>query len=118
MGDSGVARLWSVMNPWRVILNNISYLNHGHTIVPNMYPAKSGDGWAGVPYNPDARDWTGKTRSLLAKLTMQDRIIPCQHDFILRLRLDMQMGYIFRLMDQAASNMMLTSLARENVCLK
>lgn len=72
-------------------------------------------GTAGVPCNPDARDWTGKTRSLLGGLTMQDQIIPCKHDFILRLRLDMQMSYIFRLMDETASNMMLTSLARGNV---
>jgi hypothetical protein len=44
---------------------------------------------------------------------MQDQIIPCKHDFILKLRLDMQMSYIFRLVDETASNMMLSSLARE-----
>ena len=52
-----------------------------------------------------------ETRSLLGELTMQDRIIPCKHDFILRLGLDIWMSCISRLTDGTASN--LISLARE-----
>lgn len=70
----------------------------------------SRSGWGrGVPCNPDARDWPGNM--ILAELAMQDQIIRCKHDFILRFDLDMQMRCISPLTDETASN--ITFLARE-----
>ena len=80
---------------------SISRSDYSQTIVSNIYPAQGGD--AGVPCNPDARDWTGNM--ILAELAMQDQIIPCKHDFILRFGLDMQVRCISPLTDETASNM-------------
>lgn len=87
VGDSGVARCWSAMNSEGMTSGDIV---DGYIVARPLNQICILLGVGTLVCHAIRTQGIGlETRSLLGGLTMQDRIIPCKHDFILRLGLDM-----------------------------